>query len=159
MGHRNPQGLLIDKENNFILSTDHGPRGGDEINLTNLDSDEISNYGWPISSYGEHYVSTNKKNKKYPLHKSHKNFGFIEPLKYFTPSIAISEILKIEDNKYFGTSLSGLIFKFEINNENEIINFVTAKIPQRIRDASFKNKNEIYIYLESSGSVGLVSFK
>ena len=33
MGHRNPQGLYLDKENNFLLETEHGPFGGDEINL------------------------------------------------------------------------------------------------------------------------------
>ncbi len=33
MGHRNPQGLYVNKENNFILETEHGPKGGDEINL------------------------------------------------------------------------------------------------------------------------------
>jgi hypothetical protein len=37
MGHRNPQGLYFDKENNFILETEHGPQGGDEINLINID--------------------------------------------------------------------------------------------------------------------------
>jgi len=46
-GHRNPQGLTIEK--NFILSTEHGPYGGDEINLIQFGK----NYGWNISSYGE----------------------------------------------------------------------------------------------------------
>ena len=44
MGHRNPQGLYFDKENNFILETEHGPWGGDEINLIEIDKisqDEI----------------------------------------------------------------------------------------------------------------------
>ena len=48
MGHRNPQGLLFDKQNNIILSSEHGPTGGDEINIIT----ENSNYGWPIASYG-----------------------------------------------------------------------------------------------------------
>jgi glucose/arabinose dehydrogenase len=48
MGHRNPQGLYFDKENNFILATEHGPNGGDEINLIDVDEikkDKIQNYG------------------------------------------------------------------------------------------------------------------
>ena len=43
MGHRNPQGLYFDNVNNFILETEHGPYGGDEINL--IDVDEINNKG------------------------------------------------------------------------------------------------------------------
>ena len=69
MGHRNPQGLYFDKDNNFILETEHGPRGGDEINLINIrefNNNKILNYGWAISSYGEHYggkkAERNKKN-------------------------------------------------------------------------------------------------
>ena len=37
MGHRNPQGLYFDEENNFIIETEHGPKGGDEINLIKID--------------------------------------------------------------------------------------------------------------------------
>ena len=68
MGHRNPQGLFLDYENNFILETEHGPRGGDEINLIPLDqikNNKILNYGWAIASAGEHYVVTDEKLKIY----------------------------------------------------------------------------------------------
>ena len=64
MGHRNPQGLFFDKENNFILETEHGPQGGDEINLieiSKINKDKIQNYGWAISSAGEHYPNKNSK--------------------------------------------------------------------------------------------------
>ena len=159
MGHRNPQGLLIDKTNKFVLATEHGPRGGDEINLINLETNSLPNYGWPISSYGTHYTSTAKKIKKYPLHKSHKDHGFIEPLKYFTPSIGISEILKIGDNTFFGTALKGSMYKFDIQNNSEIVNFSSVKIPQRIRDATLKNEKEIFIFLETSASIGLLRLK
>ena len=48
-GHRNPGSIFVDK--NIIISTEHGPRGGDEINLIK----QNGNYGWPISSYGDLY--------------------------------------------------------------------------------------------------------
>ena len=67
MGHRNPQGLIFDKENNFILATEHGPSGGDEINLikvSNISKDKIQNYGWAISSEGEHYGGKSKINER-----------------------------------------------------------------------------------------------
>ena len=58
MGHRNPQGLLVINQN-LILSSEHGPNGGDEINLIKLNQQQIPNYGWAISSYGEHYGGKN----------------------------------------------------------------------------------------------------
>ena len=51
-GHRNPQGLFYDKEYDLILETEHGPFGGCEINLIELNkinNDEIQNFGWAIS--------------------------------------------------------------------------------------------------------------
>ena len=54
LGHRNPQGLLIDEKENFILSTEHGPHGGDEINL-NLNLFRILKILDGQLSYGEHY--------------------------------------------------------------------------------------------------------
>ena len=70
MGHRNPQGLYFDKQNEFILETEHGPNGGDEINLIEIDKikdDEIQNFGWAIVSDGDHYGGRieGKTDKKY----------------------------------------------------------------------------------------------
>ena len=68
MGHRNPQGLYFDKENNFVIETEHGPRGGDEINIIEVDkinNDKILNYGWPVVSAGEHYGIMRLNKKKY----------------------------------------------------------------------------------------------
>ena len=55
MGHRNPQGITLDKESKYIITTEHGPMGGDEINIIDLNDKIVDNFGWPISSYGEHY--------------------------------------------------------------------------------------------------------
>ena len=49
VGHRNPQGLVFDYVSERLWSIEHGPRGGDEINLVNAGK----NYGWPIISYGQ----------------------------------------------------------------------------------------------------------
>ena len=98
MGHRNVQGLYYDKNKNLIWSSEHGPKGGDEVNLNDLNekNNVIPNYGWPISSYGKHYVDDKSLYEKAPLKKSHVKNGFIEPKKYFVPSIGISEIIKVE---------------------------------------------------------------
>ena len=166
MGHRNPQGLLVDKEQNIMLATEHGPMGGDEINLIEiekLDNKKPLNYGWAISSAGEHYgEKENEKNiekyKKYPLHNSHSEFGFIEPLKSFVPSIGISEIAKIGNNKYVVSSLKdNSLYFFELK-EKKIINLERVEMFERIRDLIFKDNN-IYLFLENSASIAILAIK
>ena len=164
MGHRNPQGLYYDKENNFIIETEHGPQGGDEINLIRLNAKEPLNYGWPIASYGEHYgaksigAKNEKKYEKYPLLKSHIKNGFVEPLYSFQPSIAISELTKISSDEYIVSSLKdeSLIF-FKLNDKKDkAILFKKIKIGERIRDIKLKN-NKLFMFLEDTASIGIVN--
>ena len=166
MGHRNPQGLYFDKENNFILETEHGPDGGDEINLIEIDNinkDKIQNYGWAIASYGEHYEKRTKDNKlkfkKYPTYKSHSEYDFIEPLKSFVSSIGISEIVKIGKNKYLTSSLQNLaIYFFELNEKKQIFNLEDIRVGERVRDLKFSN-NKLFLFLENTASIGVIDFK
>ena len=162
MGHRNPQGLLYDKENNFLISTEHGPKGGCEINLIDLSNNfTIPNYGWPIAAYGIHYGEPNAKKtllkkKKYPLLDSHKDNGFTEPLKYFTPSIGPSEIVKIGKLKYLLATLKEKsLFFIELDSSKQIINFEKFLVGERIRDLQYKD-SIIYMFMETSGSIGIL---
>ena len=77
LGHRNPQGLI--NVNNKIISTEHGPMGGDEINLIIKNA----NYGWKIASYGEPYEKFSTENN-YKLLKNHKKNKFKEPIYAYT---------------------------------------------------------------------------
>ena len=162
-GHRNILGLYSD--NNIILSTENGPRGGDEINKIIKNK----NYGWQIASYGETYASlwVPKENNDY--HKSHENFGFEEPLYSFVPSIGISEIIKIDNNfskKWQDNYLIGslnyrhiLRVKFD-NNYNRLIFTEKIFIGERIRDLLYVPKEKIILLaLEESGSLGILSLK
>jgi len=82
-GHRNPQGLVWDGVNQRLWSIEHGPRGGDEINLI----EKGKNYGWPIISYGKEYWL--------PLavgEGTHKE-GMEQPIKIYIPSIAPGSLL------------------------------------------------------------------
>ena len=163
MGHRNPQGLFLDKENNFILETEHGPAGGDEINLieiSKIENNKILNYGWAISSAGEHYGgkddSNNKtKYEKYPLFKSHSEHGFIEPLLTFSPPIGISEIVKVGQKQYVLSSLSGKSLYFFELNEKKIINLSRIEIFERLRDLKFYN-SKLYMFMEDTASIGVI---
>ena len=139
--------------------------GGDEINLikiSDIDNKILSNYGWAIASAGEHYggkVDKNKKlYKKYPLYKSHKDYGFIEPLKSFVPSIGISEITKINENRYLVSSLKEKsIYIFRLNEEKRIVSLDKIKIGERIRDIIFKD-DLLYLFLEDTASIGIINF-
>jgi hypothetical protein len=163
MGNRNPQGLYFDRENNFILETEHGPMGGDEINLievSKINEDKIQNFGWPISSAGEHYggrIEMNKtKYEKYPLYKSHSEHGFIEPLKSFVPSISPSEIVKVEPNRYvIGSFIDKSLYFFELNEQKQIFNLERVEVFERVRDLKFKN-NQLYLFMEDSPSIGVI---
>ena len=169
MGHRNPQGLFYNEEENILLEAEHGPQGGDEINVIKLDHKTIQNFGWAISSYGEHYggkiaaTENKKKYEKYPLHKSHSEYGFIEPLKYFNPSIGISQIIGLNnENQYVVASLKAhSLYFFEYNYNNKENNFNIIKqldIGERIRDMIYYNK-KLYLYLEDTASIAEVSIK
>lgn len=78
-GHRNPQGLAIHPKTNDIWSTEHGAKGGDELNLISAGK----NYGWPIITHGVDYSG-----EKIGI-GTHKE-GMIQPKLYWTPSIAPS---------------------------------------------------------------------
>lgn len=176
MGHRNPQGLLYDREINTILVTEHGPLGGDEINLIEVDKiskDEPLNYGWAIVSAGEHYCTKYYKKseepcaskyKNFPLYKSHSKYGFIEPLKSFVPAIAISEIVKIGKNNYVLGSMGAnkeqqkSLYYFQLNEEKKIINLKQVKVFQRVRDLVYKNE-ALYLLFEEPSSIGVISLK
>ncbi len=176
IGHRNPQGLFYDKEMNYLISTEHGPAGGDEINLNDLNKVKIKNFGWPISSYGFLNHPTKKNAETAPVHKSHKKFGFEEPLKNFTPSIGISEIVKInsdfnnikktqyffgalgkrlEDNGFEGQqSLHQVIY----DNDFKLIKHNIFNLRERVRDLFYlKTQRKLFLYLESTASIGVIS--
>lgn len=88
-GHRNPQGLIYDKENNRIWGIEHGPRGGDELNLIQ----KGNNYGWPLTCYGINYDGTILTDKK-------EMPGVTNPTHYWVPSIGPCGSMIVTSNKY-----------------------------------------------------------
>ena len=160
-GHRNPHGLLVN-EKNIILSTEHGPRGGDEVNKIV----EGKNYGWPLASYGENYKDNLDAADKFSFKKNHSQHGFKEPIYSFVPAIAISQIIQVPEefssrwqNSYLITSLKDLSIYRVVFDENysRIITMEKIKIGKRIRDISYNKKyNCFFLALENeSGSIGV----
>ena len=162
-GHRNPQGLYV--EGNFIISTEHGPRGGDEINNIKFNK----NYGWPIASYGHRYgldPSLSNTNPTLTYKINHKEYGFEEPIFSFIPSIGIAEIIKIPNtfsknwqNNFLVASLyDKSIYRIEFENNFSRIKY-TEKIfiGQRIRDLKYHNKlNAIILSLQEKGELQII---
>ena len=160
LGHRNVQGLEYNSKNNYIISSEHGPIGGDEININLLNNFEPLNFGWPISSYGNHYDG--KEREDAPLYKSHTEYDFKEPIYYFDYEVVgshgISAIEKFNEDEFFIGTLNGkVLYKISFNFEESSINDIeTYKINERIRDLKFSQKNKVmYLVLENTPAIGI----
>jgi len=88
-GHRNPQGMAKHPTSGKIWAHEHGPRGGDEVNIVKPGA----NYGWPILSYGINYSGTK-------FAEGTEREGFESPIWYWDPSIAPSGMTFVTSDKY-----------------------------------------------------------
>ena len=88
-GHRNPQGLFYDKNRETLFSIEHGPRGGDEINIIQ----KGKNYGWPVISHGKEYWNFS------PVGEGTHKKGMEQAIKVYIPSIAPSSLIVYEGQR------------------------------------------------------------
>ena len=161
-GHRNQQGLYYLKKNDIIVNSEHGPKGGDEINFNKFDG-KIQNFGWPVASYGDEYT------KKTEFLRSHKDNNFIEPLKYYVPSIGISEIeikeninTKNENLLLVSSLRANSIYFIKVDKDfKKIINEDRLFIQnQRIRDLKYDSiEGRIYMIFENTPSLGVIKLR
>ena len=143
-GHRNPQGLYWDSETGNLWSIEHGPRGGDEINLIQ----KGKNYGWPVISYGKEYWGPIAVGEG-----THKE-GMEQPVKYYVPSIAPSSIILYRGNIYPELNeklISGAlklqhlnIIALDNNLSNPKENRILKNLYERIRSLAVDNEGFIY---------------
>ena len=89
-GHRNPQGLLFDAATGTLWETEHGPQGGDELNVI----EKGKNYGWPVIGYGANYTLGTE------IHASRYKEGMEQPRAFFVPSIGISGLMFYTGDKF-----------------------------------------------------------
>lgn len=82
-GHRNIQGLAYDQQNDNLWAIEHGPRGGDELNLIQ----KGANYGWPVVSLGREYWNP------FRVGEATSKEGMVDPVMQYTPSIAPGSLL------------------------------------------------------------------
>ncbi|MBT7609305.1 MAG: PQQ-dependent sugar dehydrogenase [Bacteriovoracaceae bacterium] len=145
-GHRNPQGLFFDKFSKKLWNGEHGPRGGDEVNLITAGK----NYGWPVITYGKEYYGPS-------IGEGTKRPGMEQPEYYFVPSIAPSDLL-IYSGKLF-KSLKGHIFQgaLKLRHINVLIKQPNGKYEEtrivqnigRVRSIRENELGEIYFATDS----------
>ncbi|MCL4133136.1 UNVERIFIED_CONTAM: hypothetical protein GTU68_059454 [Idotea baltica] len=152
-GHRNPQGMEINPFTNEIWSHEHGPKGGDEINIVQ----KGKNYGWPVISYGVNYSGSK-------FTEITEKEGMEQPLHYWTPSIAPSGMAFVDSDIYpnwKGNLLVGsLKFQYisvctlkkgKVVKEEKILENIG-----RVRSIEQGNDNYLYAGIEGLGIVKIV---
>ncbi|WP_406684735.1 PQQ-dependent sugar dehydrogenase [Seonamhaeicola sp. MEBiC1930] len=152
-GHRNPQGMVKHPYTGSIWVNEHGPKGGDEINIV----EKGKNYGWPVISYGVNYSGT-------PFTDITEKDGMEQPFFYWVPSIAPSGMTIVSSEKYpnwKGNILVGsLKFKYLerliIENNKVIKREKLFEGLGRIRNVIQAPDNYIYVAVENHGIIKIV---
>ncbi|MCU4674935.1 PQQ-dependent sugar dehydrogenase [Catenovulum sp. 2E275] len=145
-GHRNPQGLALHPVTEAIWETEHGPRGGDEVNLI----EKNKNYGWPVITYGINYNGQ-------PITDKTEQEGMEQPKHYWIPSIATGGI-EFYRGKTFAKWNNNLLVtgmakqelrRLVIEEEKVVIDEVLVKNQGRVRDVAVSPSGEILVVINS----------
>ncbi len=152
-GHRNPQGLIKHPETGEIWDHEHGPKGGDEINIIK----KGANYGWPMVTYGINYGGT-------PITEKREMEGIEAPIHYWTPSIAPSGMAFVTSEKYpnwKGSLLVGsLSFQYlerlGMDGNKVISREKFMEDEGRVRDVRQGPDGLIYVAIEGKGIYKLI---
>ncbi len=154
-GHRNPQGLIKHPETGEIWNHEHGPRGGDEINII----EKGKNYGWPVITYGINYSGT-------PITDKTEMPGMEQPIYYWIPSIAPSGMTYVTSDRYpewKGNLLVGsLVFQYlerlELKDNKVVSREKLLADIGRVRNVRQGPDGYIYVAVEGKGIYKLVPY-
>ncbi len=145
-GHRNIQGLVVDPETGDIWSTEHGPRGGDELNLHHPGE----NYGWPIVTLGLDYGTEGE----FPGSQARTMEGMVDPIYEFLPTHAPSGLAMVTTDRFpawQGNLLAGGLRSERIRRlvirDNEVVHDEELLLGTigRIRDVREGPDGNIYV--------------
>lgn len=145
-GHRNPQGLAIHPETGDIWSNEHGPQGGDELNLIRPGL----NYGWPVIGYGVNYGTGTA------IHSGTHRQGMEQPVHFWVPSIGISGLLIYTGDKFpgwkgslFSGGLSGeQLSRLAMDGQKVLLEETLVPRLGRVRDVRQGPDGYIYLALD-----------
>ena len=143
-GNRNPQGLAIDPKTDKLWATEHGPMGGDELNLIEAGN----NYGWPVITYGKNYSGT-------PVSDITEKEGMEQPIINWTPSPAMCGLDFVTGNRFpkWNNNLLAGALKFQevkrlvLENDKVVKEEIIVKDMGRVRDVVVSPDGAIYVVL------------
>lgn len=147
-GHRNPQGLTIHPTTGALWEHEHGPRGGDEINLIARGK----NYGWPVIGYGIDYTGAR-------IHEATARDGMEQPLKYWVPSIAPSGmafytgdlLARWKGNLFVGALAGKMLVRLRIDGERVVEEErLLQNLGERIRDVRNGPDGALWLLTDSA---------
>ncbi|MDF3057807.1 MAG: glucose sorbosone dehydrogenase [Rariglobus sp.] len=147
-GHRNPQGLAVHPKTGELWETEHGPRGGDELNYLRRGG----NYGWPLVTHGMNYDGT-------PVSPLTEKKGLEPPVLHWTPSIAVSPIRfytgdafpRWKNHLFLGTLGQQELRRLEVKGDRVIHEELILKSLGRVRDMITGPDGCLYVALEIPG--------
>ncbi len=145
-GNRNAQGIAQHPVTGLIYATEHGPKGGDELNIIK----KGSNYGWPVITYGIGYDDK-------PISNETKKEGMEQPITYWTPSIAASSIDFVTGNKFpkWQNNLIVTALAFEevrrlvIDGDKVLEQEILMKGYGRVRDVKIGPDGALYLLMNA----------
>ena len=149
-GHRNPQGLAMDPRDGALYNTEHGPRGGDELNLVQPGK----NYGWPVITYGMNYNGT-------PITGITEKEGMEQPVIYWVPSIAASgldfytgdKFPKWKNDLFAGGLAAQEVRRLRLEDRKVVSQEIVLKGIGRVRDVAQGPDGFIYVLLNGPDSI------
>lgn len=149
-GHRNPQGMVYDAATNRIWVAEHGPKGGDELNLI----EKGKNYGWPKTCYGINYDGT-------VLTPYKEMEGVTNPARFWVPSIAPCGITMVTSKRYpdwQGNVLVGAlahrhVARVQLNGTQFAAEEKLLQDKGRVRHVAESPDGFIYVVTEGPGQV------
>lgn len=141
MGHRNVQGIAWDEERQILWSTEHGPRGGDELNRIEAGN----NYGWPLITGGKDYTGA--------MISPHKDLpGMTSPVIDWTPSIAPAGLALYRGNLFVPALAARKVVQVHLDSEGQVTDQTThlESLGERIRDIKVNpHTDSLYILTDS----------
>ena len=147
-GHRNQQGIVLIGTD--LYTSEHGPRGGDELNLIKKGID----YGWPSVTYGDRYSFFDYVKPNRP--GTHE--GFEKPLYYWVPSVAPTELIQLppvlnwgnwSEQLVMGTLANQSLIFIQLLDKQKVGAVVSVDVGQRIRDLEVTSTGSILATTDS----------
>ena len=150
-GHRNPQGLAFQPGTDVLWDNEHGPQGGDELNIVQAGK----NYGWPVASYGREYAPNGVK-----VSPTTSKDSIEEPVLFWAPSIGISGLIFYTGDKFpqwkgnmFMGGMSGLaLWRVGFNEKGGLMGreALLTELRQRIREVRQGPDGNIYLAVDAA---------